>query len=81
MSTDIAPSHSSRVGPASGYARCRLRSTILGLSAHEEAAPGDWLGRAGRNALIVQTLSQRRGYAITLLAFDQEGVDDDEDDR
>lgn len=66
-----------------GQRLCALPAPVddTGLSAHEEAAPGDWLGRAGRNALIVQTLSQRRGYAITLLAFDQEGVDDDEDDR
>lgn len=49
-----------------------------GLSAHEECASGDWLARPGRDALIVQTLSQRHGYAITLLAFDAADSDDDE---
>jgi hypothetical protein len=48
------------------------------LSAYEECASGDWLTRPGRDALIVQTLSQRHGYAITLLAFDAADSDDDE---
>jgi Zn-dependent peptidase ImmA (M78 family) len=47
-----------------------------GLSVHEEGASRDWLVRAGRDALVVQTLSQRRGYAITLLAFEAVGSDD-----
>jgi IrrE N-terminal-like domain len=43
-----------------------------GLSAHEEADPRDWLARPpGRDGLVVQTLSQRRGFAITLLALDR----------
>jgi len=50
-----------------------------GLSAHEEADPRDWLTRPGRDALIVQTLSQSRGHATTLLALDPAGSDNDED--
>jgi Zn-dependent peptidase ImmA (M78 family) len=49
------------------------------LSAQEEADPRDWLVRPGRDALIVQTLSQSRGHAITLLALDVGGSDDDDD--
>ena len=49
-----------------------------GLSAHEEADPRDWLARPGRDSLVIQTLSQRRGYAITLLAFDPAGSEEDE---
>ncbi len=41
-----------------------------GPSGHEEADPRDWLGRASQTALIVQTLNQRDGFAITLLSFD-----------
>jgi IrrE N-terminal-like domain len=48
------------------------------LSAHEEADPRDWLVRPGRDALIVQTLSQSRGHATTLLALDLAGFDDDD---
>ena len=48
------------------------------LSAHEEADPRDWLVRPGRDALIVQTLSQSRGHATTLLALDLAGSDDDD---
>lgn len=51
-----------------------------GLSAHEEADSLDWLARPGRGALIVQTLSQRNGYAITLLAFDAAESGDDEEE-
>jgi Zn-dependent peptidase ImmA (M78 family) len=51
-----------------------------GLSAHVEADPRDWLGRPGRDSLVVQTLSQRDGYAITLLAFDATETDADESD-
>jgi hypothetical protein len=51
-----------------------------GLSAHVEADPRDWLGRPGRDCLVVQTLSQRDGYAITLLAFDATETDADESD-
>ena len=48
------------------------------LSAHEEADPRDWLVRPGRDALIVQTLSQSRGHATTLLALDLAGSEDDD---
>src|SRR6202047_4521629 len=48
------------------------------LSAHEEADPRDWLVRPGRDALIVQTLSQSRGHATTLLALDVAGSDEDD---
>ena len=47
-----------------------------GLSVHEEGSSRDWLVRASCDALVVQTLSQRRGYAITLLAFEAAGSDD-----
>jgi hypothetical protein len=40
------------------------------VSAHEEADPRDWLGRSKGEPLIIQTLSQGEGYAITLLAID-----------
>jgi hypothetical protein len=36
------------------------------------------LVRPGRGALIVQTLSQSRGHATTLLALDLAGFDDDD---
>lgn len=51
-----------------------------GLSVHEEADSLDWLARPGRGVLIVQTLSQRNGYATTLLAFDaaESGRDEEE---
>jgi len=48
------------------------------LSAHEEADPCDWLVLPGRDALIVQTLSQSRGHATTLLALDLAGSEDDD---
>ena len=60
------------------YPNSRLRSTKSRLSAHEEADPRDWLVRPGRDALIVQTLSQGRGHATTLLALDVAGSDDDD---
>jgi uncharacterized protein DUF955 len=44
-----------------------------GLSAHEEADPRDWLARPSGQRLVVQTLHQERGYAVTLLAIDTEG--------
>ena len=50
-----------------------------GLSAHEEADPRDWLARPCRDALIIQTLSQRRGYATMLLALDSSGSGDEGD--
>ncbi len=50
-----------------------------GLSAHEDADPLDWLAQPARGALIVQTLSQRRGHAITLLAFDAAEPGEDEE--
>jgi hypothetical protein len=48
-----------------------------GLSAHVEADPRDWLARPRHNSLVVQTLSQSAGYAITLLALDLSQADDD----
>lgn len=51
-----------------------------GLSAHVEADQCDWLGRPGCGSLVVQTLSQRAGYAITLLAFDATETDAEESD-
>ena len=60
------------------YPNSRLRSTSSRLSAHEEADPRDWLVRPGRDALIVQTLSQSRGHATTLLALDVAGSDEDD---
>jgi Zn-dependent peptidase ImmA (M78 family) len=51
-----------------------------GLSAHVEADSRDWLGRPDRDPLVVQTLSQRQGYAITLLAFDATESEDDQTD-
>jgi hypothetical protein len=48
------------------------------LSAHEEADPREWLVLPGRDALIVQTLSQSRGHATTLLALDLAGSEDDD---
>jgi hypothetical protein len=51
-----------------------------GLSAHEDAEQSDWLARPASGSLVVQTLTQRGGYAITLLAFDlvdSKGEDDD----
>jgi len=65
-------------GLANDSPRSRLHADATGLSAHEEADPRDWLARPGRNSLVIQTLSQRRGYAITLLAFDPAGSEDDE---
>jgi hypothetical protein len=44
-----------------------------GLSAHEEADPRDWLARPDGRGLVVQTLHQERGYAVTLLAVDPDG--------
>ena len=47
-----------------------LPADETGLSAHEEAAQSDWLARPASGSLVVQTLTQRGGHAITLLAFD-----------
>jgi len=74
-------------GPDFPVVLCRVGQRVFplpapadatGLSAHEEADPRDWLARPGRNSLVIQTLSQRRGYAITLLAFDPAGSEEDE---
>jgi Zn-dependent peptidase ImmA (M78 family) len=48
-----------------------------GLSAHEEANQSDWLARPASGSLVEQTLSQRAGYSITLLAFDTTEGDDE----
>jgi hypothetical protein len=52
----------------------------VSLSAHVEADPRDWLARPGHDSLVVQTLSQREGYAITLLTFDATESEEDESD-
>jgi hypothetical protein len=51
-----------------------------GLSDHVEVDPRDWLGRPGRDSLVAQTLTQRDGYAITLLVLDATETDADESD-
>jgi hypothetical protein len=51
-----------------------------GLSDHVEVDPHDWLGRPSRDSLVAQTLSQRDGYAITLLVLDAKETDADESD-
>jgi Zn-dependent peptidase ImmA (M78 family) len=72
--------------PAFPFVSCRRGGTLCGLpapvddtglSAHEEGAAQDWLVRAGRDDLVVQTLTQRNGYAITLLALEPAPADDD----
>jgi hypothetical protein len=52
-----------------------------GLSGQEEADPRDWLAPTSQTALLMQTLSQRGGYAITLLSRDPDGREDDGDDE
>lgn len=49
-----------------------------GLSIHEEADPSDWLVLANGNSLVVQTLHQQNGYAMTLLAFEDADGESDE---
>ena len=51
-----------------------------GLSAHEEIDSRDWLIRADRDALVVQTLRQSRGHATTLVFFDQDHSESDCED-
>ena len=48
-----------------------------GVSNHEEADPADWLRRPGDGDLIIQTLTQRNGYSITLLFQDGSGEQGD----
>ncbi len=48
----------------------------VGLSAHVEADARDWLARPTHGGLVIQTLSQSAGYAITLLALDLIETDD-----
>ena len=43
-----------------------------GLSAHEGGDPNDWFAPGHRQPLVVQTLHQQKGYAITLLALDED---------
>ncbi len=52
-----------------------------GLSDHVEADARDWLTRPRAAGLIIQTLHQRYGFAITLLALDRADASDDEDDE
>lgn len=49
-----------------------------GLSAHVEVDARDWLRRPTDRSIVAQTLHQRGGYAITLLAL--EDVESDEDE-
>jgi len=50
-----------------------------GLSAHLEADPREWFSQPCDQPLVIQTLSQENGYAITLLAFDCDGADSEDD--
>ncbi len=67
------------------YVSCRRGQRLFGLpdpvgddniSAHVEAEPRDWLARPVGTPLLVQTLRQKGGYAITLLV-----LEDSEDDE
>lgn len=51
-----------------------------GLSAHVEADARDWLARPASGSLVAQTLTQRAGYSITLLAFDATGAKGENND-
>lgn len=42
-----------------------------GLSIHEEADSREWLAGPRCNTLVIQTLHQREGFTMTLLAFDE----------
>ena len=42
-----------------------------GLTSHDLADPLDWLARSPKQDLVVQTLHQRDGYAITLLVLEK----------
>jgi IrrE N-terminal-like domain len=50
-----------------------------GLSAHVEVDVRDWLARPAPGSLVAQTLTERGGYSITLLAFDATGANDGDD--
>jgi Zn-dependent peptidase ImmA (M78 family) len=50
------------------------------ISDHVEADWRDWLSRSPHCDLVVQTLHQQNGYAITLLALDQSDISHDEDE-
>jgi IrrE N-terminal-like domain len=47
------------------------------LSAHVETDPRDWLARPGSGTLVIQTLRQQSGHAMTVLVLDSETGDDD----
>jgi len=66
-------------GPGSPLAAVPSPTGQDGLSNHVEADPRDWLGRPGRRDLVLQTLRQNEGYAITLLAFDASERDDEQE--
>lgn len=51
-----------------------------GLSSHVEVEVRDWLTRPNRKSLVAQTLHQREGYAMTLLAFDAEESDQSDEE-
>jgi hypothetical protein len=50
-----------------------------GHSAREEADPRDWLRGSCQSDLVVQTLHQHGGFAITLLALDRNEIPDEDD--
>lgn len=52
-----------------------------GLSDHVEADARDFLSRPSRFDLIIQTLHQRDGFAITLLALDGADASDEDDEE
>jgi hypothetical protein len=45
---------------------------------HDAADPRDWGMHINDTSLIVQTLQQAEGFAITMLALDQTGAETDE---
>jgi hypothetical protein len=75
--------------PAFPFVSCRSGQRLValpspadgtGLSDHEERPATDWLERSAHGSLVVQTLSQDRGYAVTLLAFDPDDIEENEKD-
>lgn len=49
-----------------------------GLSDHEDADPRDWLGAKADASIVIQTLHQDDGFAITLLTIDRDGTEPEE---
>ncbi|WP_292532158.1 hypothetical protein [Methylocystis sp.] len=52
-----------------------------GLSDHVKADARDFLSRPSRFDLIIQTLHQRDGFSITLLALDRADASDEDDEE